>query len=216
MSSALAVERHQSVRPVAERYLRRERPLSALVAVLAVSMFVGAYVASSLLPAVVVAGALLILLRAPVFQSSGTIRLRTDDSPETIADSFAGPRPPVLALQWGIADEVSTDDGTATYRVSYLLGLRTAEVTVRCRTETTPGDGSRIELETAANGEPWATYTATVSDEADGTLVDVEYTSSRRFGLRRLPQRFVAERYRDEALAAQGYAVVDREDQFGL
>ena len=99
MSSASAVERHQSVRPVAERYLRRERPLSALVAVLAVSMFVGAYVASSLLPAVVVAGALLILLRAPVFQSSGTIRLRTDGSPETIADSFAGPRPPVLALQ---------------------------------------------------------------------------------------------------------------------
>jgi hypothetical protein len=214
MTSTSAAERPGSALPIAKRYLRRERPLSVLVAVLAVSLFVGTYLAASLLPAVVVAVLLLVALRAPVLQSSGSIRLRTDADPGTVADSFAGPTPPVLALQWGIADEVTSDDGTATYRISYLLGTRTAEVTVDARRETTPDGNPRIEMEITENDEPWATYTATVRSD-DDTLVDVAYASDRRFGLRRLPQRFVAERYREEVLTVQGYSVVDRESRVG-
>jgi hypothetical protein len=215
MTSTSTAERPGSALPIAKRYLRRERPLSVLVAVLAVSLFVGTYLAASLLPAVVVAVLLLVALRAPVLQSSGSIRLRTDADPGTVADSFAGPTPPVLALQWGIADEVTSDDGTATYRISYLLGTRTAEVTVDARRETTPDGNPRIEMEITENDEPWATYTATVRSDDDGTLVDVAYASDRRFGLRRLPQRFVAERYREEVLTVQGYSVVDRESRVG-
>ena len=66
------------------------------------------------------------------------------------------------------------------------------------------------------NDNPRATYTATVRDAADHTIVDVEFTSTRRFGLRRVPQRLLAERYRDAALVAQGYTVVAREGHFGL
>jgi len=215
MSSTSTVERPGAALPVSKQYLRRERPLSVLVAVLAVSLFVGTYLATSLLPAVVVAVVLLVALRAPVLESGGSIRLRTDADPAAVAESFVGPTPPVLALQWGIADEVTSDDGTTRYRIPYLLGTRTAEVTVESRQETTPDGNPRIEMEITENDGPWATYTATVRSDADGTLVDVAYASDRRFGLRRLPQRFVAERYREAALNAQGYAVVDRESRVG-
>jgi hypothetical protein len=63
---------------------------------------------------------------------------------------------------------------------------------------------------------PWATYIATICDADDQTIVDIEYTSTRRFGLRRVPQQLLAERYRDAALMAQGYTVIERDGHFGL
>jgi len=54
-----------------------------------------------------------------------------------------------------------------------------------------------------------------IIDEKHG-IVDVEYMSTRRFGLRRVPQQLLAERYRDAALTAQGYTVVKRDAHFGL
>jgi hypothetical protein len=50
----------------------------------------------------------------------------------------------------------------------------------------------------------------------DGTVVEYEYTADRRFGLRRVPQRIVANRYRDEALEAQEYVVVEQDEQYGV
>jgi len=209
-------DRLREARVVAERYLRRERPLSALVVVLAVSIFLVAYAATSLLPAVGVAAVLLVLVRAPILKSNGTIRLRTDADPETVAASFAGPTPPVLALQWGVADDVVPADDRTTYPVSYLFGLRTVEMAVETRVPETD-DGTRcVELDVTVNGSAWAAYAATIRDEGDATVVDVDYDAKRRFGLRRVPQQFVAERYRDEALAVQGYEVVARDAHFGL
>ncbi|PSQ34215.1 hypothetical protein BRD11_04180, partial [Halobacteriales archaeon SW_12_69_24] len=59
---------------------------------------------------------------------------RTTSGPtsDTVVDALTGHTPPVLPLQWGIADE--TD---AVTRTSFLLGLRAATVTVRTR----PGTG---------------------------------------------------------------------------
>jgi len=209
-------ERLRAAREVVQQYLRRERPLSALVVVLAVSVFVGTYVVTSFLPAVVVGVASLIAVRAPVFRTAGTIRLRTDDEPETVLEEFTSSTPPVLALQWGIADDVTTDDGVATYTVSYLFGLRSTEVTVDTHVDTTP-DGTRlVESVATTAGQPWGTYRSTITETDDGTVVDVEYTSDRRFGLRRVPQQRVAHRYRDDALGTQGYEVVERDTQFGL
>lgn len=250
MPSTKDVDRPRAAVDVARSYLRRERPLSALVVLIAVALFLGAYVATSLLPAIAVAVVLVVAARAPLLGSSGTVRLRTDETPDAVVEAFLGPTPPVLGLQWGIADEVLTHDegephgrsatdvegepesedepyderGTgsevATYRVSYLFGFRSVRMAVRSREEPAPDGVRRVEVEVTADGHPWATYTATIGrgdGRADGrTTVDVAYTADRRFGLRRVPQQWIATRYRDDVLAAQGYTVVERDAGFGL
>jgi hypothetical protein len=55
-----------------------------------------------------------------------------------------------------------------------------------------------------------------VREDDEGTVVDVDVEADRRFGLNRLPQQFVAGRYRREALDAQGYTVVERDASVGL
>ncbi|WP_410767318.1 hypothetical protein [Haloferax sp. DFSO60] len=170
---------------------------------------------TSLLPSIVVAALLVVVARAPLIQSYGTVRLQTDLDSTAVIDSFTGPTPPVLAFQWGIADEIEQEAGAVTYRVSYLFGLRSVDVTVRTETETTLTGEQRIELDITVNDHPWATYTATIRETDDQTRIDVEYASERRFGLRRIPQQVVAERYRDDALIAQGYTVIERDAHFG-
>jgi hypothetical protein len=216
MPSTRSVDRPREARAAAKRYLRRERPLSALIVVLAVAGFLGTFVATSLAPAVAVGVLLIVVVRAPVIEARGTVRLRTDEDAESVAESFRGLTPPILVFQWGIADEILTGDETVTYRLSYLFGLRSVEVTVETRTDRTPGGGRRIELELTVGGQPWSTYVVTVDTRDDGTVVEYEYTADRRFGLRRIPQRIVAKRHRDEALEAQGYVVVERNEQYGV
>ena len=216
MPSRSDVERPPGARAVAERYRRYERPLSALVAVAVVAAFLATYLTTSLVPAVGVFAGLLALVRVPIFRTRGTARLETDADADTVVDDFTGPTPPVLAFQWGIADAVVADDEAVTYRIPYLFGLRSVEVTVRARADAAP-DGSRtVELAVTANGDPWATYTVHVTPRDGRTAVEYEYVADRRFGLRRLPQRLVARRYRDETLAAQGYTVVERDDQYAI
>ena len=210
------IERSQESLNVAKQYLRRERPLNALVVVLVVSIFLGTYLVTSILPAVIVAAVLLITARSPIVQSKGTFRLQTDDGSETVVNEFTGPIPPVLTLQWGVADEVSTDGSVATYSVSYLFGLRSVEVTVHTQTDAAPNGDYLVESEVMVNDQPWATYTSKITNTNEDTIIEVEYTSNRRFGLRRIPQQLVANRYRDDALTAQGYTVIERDAHFGL
>ncbi|WP_229112458.1 hypothetical protein [Halapricum desulfuricans] len=210
MTSSSDTDRYRNAEPVATQYLRRERPLSTLLVVLAVSVFLGAYLTTSLVPAMGVAVAEVVALRMPVLRTHGTARLSTDDDPDAVHAAFAGPRPPVLALQWGIADEVTAEGDTATYTISYLFGLGSTELVVRTRTETTTDGGERVELEVTENGRPWGSYTATIRRDSDRTIVDVEYGSDRHIGLRRLPQTLVARRYRDAILEAQDYTVLER------
>lgn len=211
-STTNPVDRPSEAVDVAQRYQRLERPLSYVVALL-VGLVVGAtFLLFSLLQAVLVGLALGALVRIPVFRTSGTARLITDADPETVRADFAGATPPPLAFQWGIADAVHTTDDGATYEFSYLLGLRSTEMTVETRSNAPDGDpDDDVELLVTAGGRPWGTYTASIRQDDDHTVVDVDWTSDRRFGLRRLPQQFVAERYRADALAAQGYTVAERE-----
>jgi hypothetical protein len=195
---------------VAERYSRVERLVSGAVA-LGIGLAGGA--AFLLLPplwALVPIVALVVLARAPVFRSGGRARLRTDADPESVRDDFVGPTPPPLALQWGIADDVRASDGGAVHELSYLFGLRTAELRVDVETVEGTSRSNRVELTATANGNPWGTYTAWIEPVEDGTGITVEVESDRKFGLRRLPQYFVVQRYRDAALEAQGYEVVER------
>lgn len=211
MSSPTDTDRPAEAVTVAQQYLGRERPLSALLVVVVVSLFTGTYVRTSLLPAVLVGVVLLVALRAPVLRPHGSVRLRSDNSPQAVQSAFEGPTPPVLALQWGVADTVTIENEAAVYSTSYLFGLRSVETTVRTEAETTANGDTRVEMDITMGGQPWATYTATSTADADGTVVEVEYDSNRRFGLRRVPQQILAHRYRDDALNAQGYVVVERE-----
>ncbi|GGL68011.1 hypothetical protein [Halocalculus aciditolerans] len=215
MSRPDEIHRSDAARAVVDRYHRRERALSALLVVVVVAVFLAAYVTLPTLYGLAVAALLILVARAPILHSRGTIRLRTDDDPDAVADAFTGPTPPVLAFQWGVADDITRADET-TYHVSYLFGLRSVEMTVET-TETTTEDGERrVTLDVAANDRPWATYTARIHVEGDATVVDVDYAGERRFGLRRLPQQLLTERYRDDALHAQGYTVLDRDAHFGV
>ena len=206
----------KDARAVARRYLRYERLLTGLVVVALTLAIPGTYILTSLVPAVAVAAVLLGVVRAPVFETRGTVRLETDAPLETVVGDFTGPTPPVLAFQWGVADAVEVDGGTATYRISYLFGLRAVEMTVRTRTDVDEGGKRTVELEVTAGGEPWSTYTVRVDERGGRTVVAYEYASDRRFGLRRLPQRLVAGRFRDAALAAQGYTTVERDGTCGI
>ncbi|GAA0280421.1 hypothetical protein GCM10009000_114470 [Halobacterium noricense] len=213
MASPTDGERPTDAVTVAQRYLSYERPLSTLVGVVVASVFLATYLLRGLLAAVLVGAALVVVIRAPVLRPHGTIRLRSDDDVETVRAAFTGLTPPVLAFQWGIADAVTTANGVPTYVVSYLFGLRTNEVTVQTDTAPTAGGDTRVTLDVTINGHPWATYTATIRDDSDETVVDVAYVAERGFGLRRLPQQLVLRHYRDEALEAQGYTVVERDAQ---
>ena len=210
------IERPEDGLRVAKQYLRRERLLSGLVIVVVVSLFLLTYVTTSLLPAILVAAVLVVIARAPILQSKGTVRLQTNTELEAVVDAFTGPTPPVLGLQWGVADGVTIEDGTPKYPTSYLLGLRSAEPSVHTRTVTTPNGDQQVELEILVNDKPWATYTARISDTDEHTTIDVEYSSDRRFGLRRVPQQLLAKRYRDAAITAQGYTIVERDAHLGL
>lgn len=216
MPSTRPVDRPPKTLAIAKRYRRRERPLSALVVVLAVAGFVATFVATSVVPAVVVGGLLVVVARAPIVESHGTVRLRTDADAESVVRSFTGPTPPILVFQWGLADEIIAEDETVTYRVSYLFGMRSVDVTVDTQTTHTSAGDRRVELELTLGGQPRSTYVVTVGTEDDQTVVEYEYATDRRFGLRRLPQQLVARRYRDDALEAQRYAVCGRDEQYDI
>lgn len=216
MSATDDVGRPAEAVAVAQQYLSLERPANAVVVGLAVVTFVGTYLATSLLPAVLVAAVMVVAARAPVLQSHGTATLTSEDPPETVLEEFSGPTPPVLVFQWGAADEVTVDeDGRVEYPISYLFGLRTAVATV-ARETTETETGHRVELTVTVGGSPWATYTATITEAEEGSDIEVEYQSERRFGLRRVPQQRLAAQYRNDALEAQGYSVVSRDSHFGV
>lgn len=194
---------------MASRYRRLERPISGAAALLVAIVAVAALLWLPFLRGVAVAVVVLAAVRVPAIRSGGTARLVTDADPEAVRADFESPTPPPLALQWGIADAVRRTDGGAAYDVSYLFGLRSTTMAVEPQSVGEPDGG--LELIVTAGGRPWATYAATFSATDEGTAVDVQLQSDRRFGLRRLPQWLIAERYREAALTAQGYQVTERD-----
>lgn len=193
---------------VAQRYRRLERPVSAAVAVVGAVVAVAPLLVVPYVPALVWAGLVVVALRAPLFRTSGTARLSTDAPVEAVTDAFDGPTPPFLEFQWGIADTVRTNDAGATYEVSYLFGLRTVRMQTESRSVPAPDDAfAQFELTATKSGDPWGSYDVTVCTRDGQTVVDAEWQSDRRFGLRRLPQQLIARRHRADALAARGYTV---------
>ena len=216
MPSTRSVGRPEEARAVANRYLRLERPLSEFPVVFVLAAFLGTYITLSLLPAVAVGTVSGLIVRVPLIQPRGVVHLTTINDAEAVVESFVGPTPPVLAFQWGIADTITIKGDKPKYRISHLFGLRSVVMTVKCQVERVPDTKYAIELTTMVDGQPWATYTATITQDGEQTTVEYEYGADRRLGLRRLPQRLVAKQYRNEALVAQGYTVGRRDESYGF
>jgi len=204
----------QQAATVAERYRRIERPMS-VAAVLPVGIAAGvAFVALTLVQALLVALLAVLAVRIPVFRTSGRATLVTDAPPEAVRRDLESPCPPGLAFQWGIADEIEQTEAGWAYDISYLFGRRSVRMNVEPRWDE--GEDEDLALVVTAGGHPWATYYVTVAERAAETIVEIDQASDRRFGLRRLPQWFLARRYRDAALEAQGYRVRDRETSISI
>jgi hypothetical protein len=198
---------------VVGRYHRRERLASGAVVAVVVAVLTLAALRASLLVFLAIALVTLVVVRAPVFRSHGTARLRSAAAPADVVAAFEDPRPPLLSFQWGIAEAVRATDDGAVYELSYLFGLRSVTMTVETGRLDADADGATaaLELRVTAGDRPWGTYEVTVRPaDGGGSLVDVAWDSDRRFGLRQLPGWLVAERYRAGALSAQGFEVADR------
>ena len=194
---------------IVRRYHRVERAVSTLFALAVATVAAVAFLSVSVLPALAITLATVAVVRVPVFETGGRVTLDTDATPDAVLADFAGPRPPVLAFQWGPADGVRETDDGAVYDFSYLFGLRSLSMSVT--TEPLADDGQTLELSVSTAGQPWGRYLVRVSETDDGTVVDVEYSAERLFDLRSLPQWILARRYRDAVLDAQGYTVRGRE-----
>jgi hypothetical protein len=203
---------------VARRYQRLERPLVYTVAFLFAGIVGAALFFLPLLVGLLVAVCAAVLMRIPIFRVKGTTQLVSECDSETVRSDFQSATPPVLPFQWGIADDIHTTDDGAIYDFSYLLGLRSASMAVEIDSKVADGGdmNNDLELFVTENENPWATYVVSIHQHDTETIVDIEWSSDRRFGLRRLPQRWVAERYRTEALTAQGFTVVEREASLSL
>lgn len=201
-------DRVAAVNAVVDSYHRFERLLSGSVALAAGAVGGGLSLVLPLWQWALAVVGLVVSLRAPLFRPRGSFRLETGADPEMVRSAFAGPRPPVLAFQWGVADTVATTDDGVTYETAYLFGRRS--VTLRVESRDGPAAVDR-RLVVTRDGSPWGTYDITVSERGDGTAVDVTVTSDRRFGLRRLPQRLLTARFRERVFDAQGYTLTERE-----
>ncbi|EMA06116.1 hypothetical protein KDQ40_21650 (plasmid) [Haloarcula marismortui ATCC 33800] len=212
MPSNQQLARPQQVLTIANSYLKRERPATVLLPVAALLVVAGVFAVTSFVPAIVVGGFLTTGFLVPLIQPRGTVRLRTDTDVTSVVDSFTSPVPPILPLQWGTADEVVVEDGIPVYTLSYLFGLCSAEISLH-RDSRSISDGShRTNLQLRMDGTPWSRYAVDVYDQ-DGQAeieYEYEYEADQRFGLRRLPQRLITDRYFEAALRAQGYTVVER------
>ena len=239
-TSPNAADRRSDVRSIVKRYHRIERAVGWLLALAAAGTFMVAFALADIVPALAVAAGLVVAFRAPVLRRRGTTRLRTDAPPEGVIEAFASATPPVLAFQWGVADEVrpASDGADGVYEYSALLGLRTYSLAVETNVDETrgadvTGEGdavvgadddtgdpdARVRIEGALDGRPWGAYSAAIRGVGDGepgeTVVDVELLPRRRFGLRSVPQALVTDAYYVDVFAAQGYEVVDRDVSFG-
>jgi hypothetical protein len=199
---------------VARRYQRLERPLVYAVAFL----FAGVVGAAVLFLPLLVAVFVVALMRVPVFRIEGTARLVSESDSETVQSEFESAIPPVLPFQWRIADDIHTAADSVTYDFSYMWGLRSASVTVEIDSRAADDGDSNgdLELRIMENGKPRSTYTVSIHECDSETVANIEWVSDSRFELRRLPQWLVAERYRTDALTAQGFTVVERKASLSL
>lgn len=218
MPSTSSVSIPQGAATVAHRYHRFERALASILALLVATLVAMVMVSRSVVIGVLVGAVIIVLLRIPLFNSAGIARLVTDADADSVRADFRSVTPPVLAFQWGIADRVRQTETGAVYDISYLFGLRTARVETAITQPRASNDTPTAELTltVSVNEHSWGTYYIAIQEDGPHALVELEWTSNRRFGLQRLPQWVLARHYRPTALAAQDYRVDEYESVLSL
>lgn len=206
MDPAITPERREQVRELVARYRRTERLIRAGTILALTAATVAVALVADLLVAGVVFLVLLVALRAPLVNPSGTTVAVTDADSEAVRDAVAGPYPPMLSLVWGRADEVAATETGGRCEWSLLWGLRSATVAW----EAEPVDGGQ-RVTYRVDGTPVATYDVAVARESGETVVRIDAGYVRRVGLRVLPSFLAATRYRDAVWAAQGYELRERD-----
>lgn len=211
--SGECVEIPSKAAAIAQRYLRIERPATALGAVVTFLIALTPLFLLPLVRALIVTVVVLVLYRLPVFRADGSVDLVTDVDPDTVKDAFESPIPPTLALTWGPADSVRRTEDGGRYEKSYLFGLQSVTYTTELRQLSSSGE---FELVVTENGTPWMSYTVTIRDHGGKTSVTIDGVSDRGFAPRRAIQWLIAKQFRDKTLEAQGYTVVKRTESVHL
>jgi len=215
MSTATeSIERPANVSTVARRYWRVTGVLRVALILCLVAVVVLAAVTLPVAQLLGVGIAVILLIRVPVLKADRTITLTTEKSPSTVHQEFRSLTPPLLAVQWCLADEIRSTDTGGEYDLSSMLGIKTATLTVESRSVDTADD--RIELVVTTNGNPWSTYRVSTRSTDGGTEVTVSVIADRRFGIRRLPDWVAGRYYAPRLFAEQGYTVVDRSNTLSL
>lgn len=205
----------EAVASVARRYRRLDVWLRRVLALLTLLVIVLLTAVWSLTPALLAGIALLLALRVPLLRTESTTRLRTSADLDAVRRDFAGPTPPMLALQWGSADEVDgADEAGATadgrWIVSYAFGLRSVEMRTAVEERPAADADDAFDVVVTVDGSEWATYAVDLHATDDGTLVHLAGGADRRFSLVRFLVWPRIDRAFREAVAAQGYEVVER------
>jgi len=214
-----------AVRSIVRRYHRVERAASWLLALSIAAVAVLLFLSLPFLIGVIAALGLLVLVRLPLVRRQGETRLETDADPETVRADFKSTAPPVLVFQWGLVDitDMTVNDETVEYEVSYLFGFRTVAMQVetidRSGSESASSGTNRaneLELVVTVDGTEWASYTIRIREREGRTVVNVMWTTDHRVDIRHLLQGLVARRYYPDALAALGYETRMRNGSWSL
>ncbi|ERG96028.1 hypothetical protein [Haloquadratum walsbyi] len=219
MSDTQSLGRSGKASMVVTQYYRRSRVLTYLVGITVVGSVGASFALLSFYEWLLCGITVFVIFQSPVFTTDGHIALVTNKAPEAVSKEFQSPMPPILPFHWGLADQIEATDDGGHYVIRYLLGLQSIEMTVKC--QPAPNDPADVKLIVTVGDSSWGNYhvnidTTDTTDNYMQTTVDITVETNRRFGLRRLPQQLIADKYRPTALEAQGYDIVSYDPDISL
>lgn len=166
------------------------------------------------LPVVVALGAGIALSYVPVVRVGDTIEFRTDDSPETVRESFLNGVNPLTLPALALADdgEIDVDGEGMTTETTRYAGL----YTTRIRHEAGKRSDGDIVVRSTKNGSNSATTRVSIQAEEGETRVSVDTSRGDRISPRTLALYWLRGTQVQKAWAELGYEVVDAESSIGV
>lgn len=152
-----------------------------------------------------------VLLRSPIYHRDVHIELETDKDVESVFDEFSGPLSPALTFTWAIAQSIDCEGESVEYEIPGQLGISSGSIKASSTDSLCEDEKSQnLRIDLTSDGHPiWENNIQIKSGETK-TNIQIDSVSKRRFGLIRLPQFLLTDRYFDQAMEAQGYDVIGR------
>ena len=200
---------------VLRTYQRVELLLRGSIALFAAFLVIGMYWLGSFVGAILIALGIAALLRIPLIEPCTETRLWTEQSPEDVHATFAGPRPPVLAIQWGLADAIAHEGpGETQYTFTPMFRRGTGTMIVTTTVHGATASTGMCTIEAATTNHPWATLSIEWTEKEGGTIIDVIVHAERGFGLSYASQGIASYVLYDQILASQGLSITNRSVSF--